>query len=620
MKKNLKILLSMGIFLFAANLMEKNVWAQGINQEPEIHITEESYVNPVYRDVMQEADLISGENANLAVASEADEEPVYTDSVEEAGAQLREGMKQREENVVVYIQAPEYSKELLIEISDQAVVHTGNPVEGDYLQWQYGGWKTSTSYYEENGICFMEITYTCTYYTTAEQEAAVDEKVEEVLNQLNVHGKSDYGKVKAVYDYICAHTVYDYDHVDDTDYKLQYTAYAALIDEKAVCQGYAVLFYRVALELNLDSRLIPGKGREEAHGWNIVNVDGSYYNADSTWDAGETEYSWFLKCDENFPDHTRDEAYATEEFYAEYPMGEEDYQIKATLDAPEIMSVYSQSQTAVKVSWDKVEGADGYELYRSENPEENWILTKTLKNSDTTQYTNSGLKKGKTYYYKMRSYRINEDETATYSEYSNVAYMPAVVVFKNVYSNSSSRVRLLWEEVKGAHGYQIWRKSAEEEYRVVKTIGDRGNELTNDQGAVTAYSNTGLEAGKTYTYRMRAFAICDGKKVYGVYSDEIAVIVMPEVPVLKVSSPKSGRAALTWNEIQGSSGYQIWRAQKEEGPYSIVKSITDGKVTSYTNSGLESGKTYYYKVRAYIELEGKKTFGEYSQVQSILIP
>lgn len=617
MKRNWKLLLSMGILLFAANLTEKEVWAQ------EIHIEEETYINPVYEDVMEETDLISKESVNLSLASEGEEEPVYTDSIEEAGAQLREGMKQREENVVVYVKAPEYSKELLIEISDQAVTHTGNPAEGDYLKWQYGGWKTSTSYYEENEICFMQTTYTFTYYTTAEQETAVDEKVEEVLNALNVQGKSDYGKAKAVYDYICAHTVYDYDHVEDSDYKLQYTAYAALIDEKAVCQGYAVLFYRMALELNLDSRLIPGTGREEAHGWNIVNVDGSYYNADSTWDAGETAYSWFLRCDENFPDHTRDEAYATEKFYAEYPMAGEDYQVKESVDVPEITSVYSQSQTAAKVSWNKVTGADGYELYRCEDAEaseEEWILVKTIKSNDIVQYNNSGLEKGKTYYYKIRSYRMNGDEEKTYSEYSNVAYMPASVVFTNVYSNSSSRVRLLWEEVKGAHGYQIWRKSAEEDYRVVKTIGDRGNELTNDQGEVTAYSNTGLEAGRTYTYRMRAFAICDGKKVYGVYSDEMTVIVMPEAPVLKVSSPKSGRAVLNWNEIQGSSGYQIWRAEKEEGTYSIVKSITNGKTISYTNNGLESGKTYYFKVRAYAEMEGKKTFGEYSQSHGILIP
>ena len=64
MKRNWKLLLSMGILLFAANLTEKEVWAQ------EIHIEEEIYINPVYEDVMEETDLISKESVNLSLASE----------------------------------------------------------------------------------------------------------------------------------------------------------------------------------------------------------------------------------------------------------------------------------------------------------------------------------------------------------------------------------------------------------------------------------------------------------------------------------------------------------------------------------------------------------------------
>ncbi|MGN0294240.1 MAG: hypothetical protein ACI4D3_09590 [Lachnospiraceae bacterium] len=40
----------------------------------------------------------------------------------------------------------------------------------------------------------------------------------------------------------------------------------------------------------------------------------------------------------------------------------------------------------------------------------------------------------------------------------------------------------------------IWQKKT-----IVKTLGDKGNELTDNQGATTAYSNTGLDSGKTYT-------------------------------------------------------------------------------------------------------------------------
>ncbi|MGN0265855.1 MAG: transglutaminase domain-containing protein [Oliverpabstia sp.] len=591
------------------------VWG---NTSQDIQTVETTYINPLYEGTIQESDLRSQE---ISGGVSAYSEKEYTDSLEEASSQMREGMKQKADTIVIYYQAGEYSEQLIKEIANQAMVHTGNPIEGDYLKWQYGGWKASTSYYKKDGSTYMDITYTVTYYTTAEQETAVDEKIQEVFSELQLEEKSDYGKVQAVYDYICEHTVYDNDNLKDDDYTLKYTAYAALIDGKAVCQGYAVLFYRMVLELNVDSRLIAGIGNGEAHGWNIVKLDGSYYNVDATWDAGKTEYVYFLKCQENFAKHIRDEAYDTAEFHEEYPMAAEDYSAPE-LEPPVITSVYSRVQTSVKVTWTQIEGVDGYELFRAADPEteeDEWTRVKTVADSSIVQYTNSGLEKGETYYYKVRSFKTGEDDTSVYSSYSNIAYMPAAVAFDHVYSNSTSRIRLIWNQVRGSHGYQIWRKNEDGSYSVVKTLGDKGNELTNDQGETTAYSNTGLESGEKYVYRMRAFAILDGKKVYGSYSDDITVAVMPEAPELVISNVKTDRVTLSWNHVNGAAGYQVWRAEEADGAYTIVKSIEKGDAVSYVNSGLTSGKTYYYKVRAYTELDSKKTFGEYSEIQSALI-
>ena len=309
------------------------------------------------------------------------------------------------------------------------------------------------------------------------------------------------------------------------------------------------------------------------------------------------------------------------------------------LDAPEITSVYAPAKDIAKVTWNAVEGASGYELYRALDPdtdptqlstsiddEDNgmWYRVKTVSGGSTVSYRNSGLTIGKTYYYMIRAYAV-KDGTRFYSEFSNISYTPAAVVFDNVYSNSTSRIRLLWKEVGGSHGYQIWRKTVDPddedgtEYKIIKTIGDKGNELTDNQGATTAYSNTGLESGKTYIYKMRAFSIIDGKKVFGAYSNEFEVAVMPETPVLKVTSSQPGRAQLTWDAVNGAAGYQVWMSTSENGSYSIIKSIADGSTTSYTKYDLKSGSTYSFKVRAYTEVNGKKTFGAYSEAVDVTV-
>ena len=364
-------------------------------------------------------------------------------------------------------------------------------------------------------------------------------------------------------------------------------------------------------------------------------MDGLYYNVDATWDAGNTEYQYFLKGSEHFTDHEADEEFMTEEFTGAYPISTEDYQPEEPggqddpeqpeeilVEAPAVTSVYSQAQTSAKVTWTRSEQADGYELYRAETPDtpaEEWILTKTINAGDTLQYTNQGLTLGQTYYYKVRAFALDENQERVYSDFSNVSYMPATVTFSGPYSNSSQRIRLLWNPVQGAHGYQLWRKNADGTYSVVKTLGDRGNVQTEDQGTVSAYSNTGLTAGETYTYRIRAFAFVNGEKVFGVYSDEISVTVMPEKPILTVSSPKDGRVLLDWNAVNGAEGYQIWRAESGTGNYAIAKTVKEGGITTYTNTGLAGGKVYDYKIRAYTEKDGKTTFGEYSAVQSIRV-
>lgn len=255
-------------------------------------------------------------------------------SVDEAGEALRAAMKERAASADILLitdTAASDSEDIINEIFDKAIEHTGDPREGDYLKFQYYNCKASAETAWENGAQAIHFKYSVSYYDTAEQEAELDEAVKGILEDLDLDEKSDYEKTECIYDYICENVEYDQDHLDDEEYVLKYTAYAALVKGKAVCQGYAEALYRLLLEAGVDNRIINGTatgslGEQEKHAWNIVRMEDLYYNTDVTNDAGLLKKETFLKGTGSFTeDHIRAEEYESEAFSEAYPMGEKDY-------------------------------------------------------------------------------------------------------------------------------------------------------------------------------------------------------------------------------------------------------------------------------------------------------
>ena len=289
----------------------------------------DTYINPLYADVITEDDLVQ---PNQEPHAELHADPVYATTFAEAGVQMRQPMVNREETIVVYYQTANYASSQHKDIFNAAVAHTGNPDEGDALRWVYAGYSVRIGRSVRDGISYVTYTYTMTYYTTAEQEAELEVAMDALLATVDPNG-TDYERFCTVYDYICENIVYDYDTLQDNDYKLKYTAYAAMINGTAVCQGYAVLLYQLALELGIDCRVITGIGNNGGHGWNIVKFGDYYYNTDPTWDAIWYQalgyYNYFLQNEQtftsNFTDHYRDVEYDTTEFHALYPISETNF-------------------------------------------------------------------------------------------------------------------------------------------------------------------------------------------------------------------------------------------------------------------------------------------------------
>ncbi|MDQ0091289.1 transglutaminase-like putative cysteine protease [Paenibacillus anaericanus] len=142
-----------------------------------------------------------------------------------------------------------------------------------------------------------KITINIVYRETAEQSAYVNERVQAILKEIIKPSMNDHQRVKAVHDYVVINLKYD------EDLKI-YTAYEGLRTGEAVCQGYALLTYKLLQGAGIENLIIEGNAGGQAHAWNLVLLDKKWYHIDTTWDdpiqdsLSGIRYSYYLKNDE----------------------------------------------------------------------------------------------------------------------------------------------------------------------------------------------------------------------------------------------------------------------------------------------------------------------------------
>ena len=175
-------------------------------------------------------------------------------------------------------------------------------------------------------------------------------------------------------------------------------------------------------------------------------------------------------------------------------------------------------------------------------------------------------------------------------------------------SNSYNSIKLTWNKtVNGANGYAVYRSTSKDgKYTLRKTITSKNT---------IEFTDTGLDTNTTYYYKVRPYRMIEDKKEYGSYSEIVCAKPVLSKTTITVSST-SKKATIKWNKVLGASGYKVYSATSSDGTYSLKKTITSINTLSYTNTNLVSGKTYYYKVRAYRNVNGKVVYGPYSAVKS----
>ncbi len=154
--------------------------------------------------------------------------------------------------------------------------------------------------------CGNEANYLIDEFSSKEQIDEAISQIEQVRNQILKNKKANtYDNIKMVHDYLIENIEYDTTISKDNIYNI----YGAMINQQAVCEGYARSFKYLMDSLGIPCTLVIGKGsnsegRTENHAWNYVQIGDYWYAIDSTWDdpisttgwvSEASKYRYFLK-------------------------------------------------------------------------------------------------------------------------------------------------------------------------------------------------------------------------------------------------------------------------------------------------------------------------------------
>lgn len=308
--------------------------------------------------------ILSGLSASSAASAASVSDPVLHDTVsayvyEKSSDEIRSYFKKRvNEFSIVLPDNIKITQEVEQLLLFDAFEETGAGDEGDYLRFAVKNYSV-----KQNSQKRQELLFSMQYYTTAEQEKELTEKVKKILGELSLDGQPAPEKIRRIYDYITRNVSYSKNFNDP----LIFSAYGAAIKGSAVCQGITQLMYRLLMESGVDARIIAGvsvkpgmsvydaiNSGEQNHVWMMAKTGNLYYLCDPTWDInlGKGSSLFLMKGKKDFDEYSSSYHYAYNNNGLVFP----------EYDSDEFKTAYPVADTAYKMpvyKWGDVNG-DGY--------------------------------------------------------------------------------------------------------------------------------------------------------------------------------------------------------------------------------------------------------------------
>lgn len=187
--------------------------------------------------------------------------------------------------------------------------------------------------------------------------------------------------------------------------------------------------------------------------------------------------------------------------------------VSSKLSTPKVsISVSSTAEPALKLTWGKVEGANKYYIYRRDT--KNGSL-KFIAKTSKLYYEDNSVSKNKTYYYKVRAYKITDNKVVKKSDTSATVKKAIVTISKatnlKATTVSESKIKLTWNKVSGASRYYLFYSTSKN--GTYKSIGYTKG---------TSYTFSKLNSSSTYYFKIKSAKILDGTTYKSSYSNVVS--------------------------------------------------------------------------------------------------
>lgn len=248
------------------------------------------------------------------------------------------------------------------------------------------------------------------------------------------------------------------------------------------------------------------------------------------------------------------------------------------LSAPSITSIVSAGSDSATISWRSVGNAQEYRVYRSDSENGTYSYVTTVYGTSATVAINASIAN----YYKVCAACTRGGVTYVgprgAARYADIGVAQVVMGLAEVIS--SSQLKLNWNAVPGAAGYQIFRSASPDgEYSYRGVTG------------ITSYTDNCMFGVINY-YKVRAYKIINGQTVFGALSIYRSCFGLSTPTILNITATGT-TSVINWRTVMNATGYYVYHCATANGYYERIGSSTG---SSYTDSTYAGG---YYMLRAY---------------------